>query len=75
MISGTYLTCGILLISAQLFTAGVLSATTQALCWTVIPVRRLAASRPAGSRHVARGSVGGAAAATGELGRQGPYRG
>jgi MFS family permease len=37
MISGTYLTSGILLIiSAQLFKAGVLNATTQTLCWTVI---------------------------------------
>jgi hypothetical protein len=37
MISGTYLTSGILLIiSAQLFTGGVLNATTQTLCRAVI---------------------------------------
>jgi hypothetical protein len=37
MISGTYPTCGILLIiSAQLFKAGVLNAETQMLCWTVL---------------------------------------
>jgi len=31
-----YLTCGIfLIISTQLFKAGALNATTQALCWTV----------------------------------------
>jgi len=37
MISGTYLIAGILLvISAQLFKAGVLNATTQTLCWVVI---------------------------------------
>jgi MFS family permease len=37
MISGTYLVAGILLVvSAQLFKAGVLNATTQTLCWVVI---------------------------------------
>jgi MFS family permease len=37
MISGTYLVAGVLLIiSAQLFKAGVLNATTQTLCWTVV---------------------------------------
>jgi MFS family permease len=37
MISGTYLLSGILLvITAQLFKAGVLNATTQTLCWVVI---------------------------------------
>jgi MFS family permease len=37
MISGTYLVAGILLvISAQLFKAGALNATTQTLCWVVI---------------------------------------
>jgi len=37
MISGTYLIAGILLvISAQLFKAGELNATTQTLCWVVI---------------------------------------
>jgi MFS family permease len=37
MISGTYLLSGVLLIiSAQLFKAGALNATTQTLCWTVI---------------------------------------
>ena len=37
MISGTYLLAGILLIiTAQLFKAGSLNATTQTLCWTVI---------------------------------------
>ena len=37
MISGTYLISGILLIiSAQLFKNGVLNATTQTLCWTVV---------------------------------------
>jgi MFS family permease len=37
MISGTYLIAGILLvITAQLFKAGTLNATTQTLCWTVI---------------------------------------
>ena len=37
MISGTYLTSGILLIiSAQLFKAGALNATTQTICWAVI---------------------------------------
>ncbi len=37
MISGTYLIAGILLvISAQLFKAGALNATTQTLCWVVI---------------------------------------
>jgi hypothetical protein len=37
MISGTYPTCGILLIiSSQLFKAGVLNAATQTLCWTVL---------------------------------------
>jgi MFS family permease len=37
MISGTYLISGILLIiSAQLFENGLLNATTQTLCWTVI---------------------------------------
>jgi len=37
MISGTYLIAGILLvISAQLFKAGMLTATTQTLCWVVI---------------------------------------
>ena len=37
MISGTYLTTGILLIiSAQLFKAGALNATTQTICWAVI---------------------------------------
>jgi MFS family permease len=37
MISGTYLLSGILLvITAQLFKAGVLNAVTQTLCWTVI---------------------------------------
>jgi MFS family permease len=37
MISGTYLLSGVLLvITAQLFKAGALNATTQTLCWTVI---------------------------------------
>ena len=37
MISGTYLLSGVLLIiSAQLFKAGALNATTQTLCWTVV---------------------------------------
>jgi MFS family permease len=37
MISGTYLLSGVLLvITAQLFKAGVLNATTQTLCWVVI---------------------------------------
>ena len=37
MIAGTYLIAGILLvISAQLFKAGMLNATTQTLCWVVI---------------------------------------
>jgi len=37
MISGTYLLAGILLvITAQLFKAGTLTATTQTLCWSVI---------------------------------------
>jgi MFS family permease len=37
MISGTYLVAGVLLvISAQLFRAGALTATTQTLCWVVI---------------------------------------
>ena len=37
MISGTYLLSGVLLIiSAQLFKNGVLNATTQTLCWTVV---------------------------------------
>ena len=37
MISGTYIVAGVLLIiSAQLFRAGTLDATTQTLCWTVI---------------------------------------
>jgi MFS family permease len=37
MISGTYLVSGILLvITAQLFKAGVLNAVTQTLCWSVI---------------------------------------
>ena len=37
MISGTYLVAGILLvITAQLFKAGSLNATTQTLCWAVI---------------------------------------
>jgi len=37
MIAGTYLIAGILLvISAQLFKAGLLTATTQTLCWVVI---------------------------------------
>jgi MFS family permease len=37
MISGTYLISGILLvITAQLFKAGVLNAVTQTLCWSVI---------------------------------------
>jgi MFS family permease len=37
MISGTYLISGVLLIiSAQLFKAGALNATTQTICWTVI---------------------------------------
>jgi MFS family permease len=37
MISGTYILSGILLvISAQLFKSGVLNATTQTICWTVI---------------------------------------
>jgi MFS family permease len=37
MISGTYLIAGILLvISAQLFKAGALTASTQTLCWVVI---------------------------------------
>jgi MFS family permease len=37
MISATYLLSGVLLIiSAQLFKAGALNATTQTLCWTVI---------------------------------------
>jgi MFS family permease len=37
MISSTYIIAGVLLvISAQLFKAGVLNATTQTLCWSVI---------------------------------------
>jgi MFS family permease len=37
MISGTYILSGVLLIiSAQLFKNGVLNATTQTLCWTVV---------------------------------------
>jgi MFS family permease len=37
MISGTYLLSGVLLvITAQFFKAGMLNATTQTLCWTVI---------------------------------------
>jgi len=37
MISGTYLVAGILLvITAQLFKAGTLNATTQTLCWAVV---------------------------------------
>ncbi len=37
MISGTYLLSGVLLIiSAQLFKDGLLNATTQTLCWTVV---------------------------------------
>ena len=37
MISGSYLVAGVLLvISAQLFKAGALTATTQTLCWVVI---------------------------------------
>jgi MFS family permease len=37
MIAGTYITAGILLaISAELFKAGALNATTQTLCWAVI---------------------------------------
>jgi MFS family permease len=37
MISGTYLLAGVLLvITAQLFKAGALNATTQTLCWTVV---------------------------------------
>ena len=37
MISGTYLLAGVLLvITAQLFKAGALNATTQTLCWAVI---------------------------------------
>jgi MFS family permease len=37
MISGTYILSGVLLIiSAQLFKDGVLNATTQTLCWTVV---------------------------------------
>jgi MFS family permease len=37
MISGTYIISGVLLIiTAQLFKAGVLNATTQTLCWTVV---------------------------------------
>jgi MFS family permease len=37
MIAGTYLIAGILLVvSAQLFKAGALNATTQTLCWVVI---------------------------------------
>jgi MFS family permease len=37
MISGTYLISGVLLIiTAQLFKAGTLNATTQTLCWTVV---------------------------------------
>jgi len=37
MISGTYLIAGVLLVvSAQLFKAGALTATTQTLCWVVI---------------------------------------
>jgi MFS family permease len=37
MISSTYILSGVLLvITAQLFKAGVLNATTQTLCWTVI---------------------------------------
>jgi MFS family permease len=37
MISGTYLVSGVLLvITAQLFKAGTLNATTQTLCWSVI---------------------------------------
>jgi len=37
MISGTYLLSGVMLIiSAQLFKAGDLNATTQTLAWTVI---------------------------------------
>jgi MFS family permease len=37
MISGTYITAGVLLaISAELFRVGDLNATTQTLCWTVV---------------------------------------
>ncbi|MBV9853221.1 MAG: MFS transporter [Streptosporangiaceae bacterium] len=37
MISGTYLISGVLLIiSAQLFKAGTLNATTQTICWSVV---------------------------------------
>jgi MFS family permease len=37
MISGTYITAGVLLaISAELFRAGDLNATTQTLCWAVV---------------------------------------
>jgi MFS family permease len=37
MISGTYIIAGVLLIiSAQLFKSGVLDATTQTICWSVI---------------------------------------
>jgi MFS family permease len=37
MISGTYIISGVLLIiTAQLFKAGMLNATTQTLCWTVV---------------------------------------
>jgi MFS family permease len=37
MISGTYLLSGVLLvITAQLFKSGVLNATTQTICWSVI---------------------------------------
>ncbi len=37
MISGTYLLAGVLLVvTAQLFKAGTLNATTQTLCWTVV---------------------------------------
>jgi MFS family permease len=37
MISGTYIIAGVLLIiTAQMFKAGVLDATTQTLCWSVI---------------------------------------
>ena len=37
MIAGTYLLSGVLLIiTAQLFKAGALNATTQTLCWTVV---------------------------------------
>jgi MFS family permease len=37
MISGTYITAGVLLaITAQLFRVGALTATTQTLCWAVV---------------------------------------